>query len=196
MATSTDTKWKIAFLIFLIGTLSLVIWATESSGTQIISTSTTTQKPKKDCSTLGYEWIDARSVNFSCIGIFDQTPKSYLEAYNFCANLDSHLVEIFTKTQQDFLKAKLEAKFRNRRYMHFWIGVKFNHVNWYWEHSNTGLKFNGFQDCYDGPPDCIKDYNDAENAEPYAHMDQEKGYKWDDEDEDDANTYPICQYND
>ena len=136
-----------------------------------------------------------KPVNFSCIGIF-QTAKSYLEAYNFCANLDSHLVEIFTVTQQDFLKAKLMAKFVNRRSMHFWIGVKFNGVNWYWEHSNTGLKFNGFQDCYDGPPDCIDDYNDAENAEPYAHMDQEKGYKWDDEDEDDANTYPICQYND
>ena len=33
-----------------------------------------------------------------------------------------------------------------------------------------GLKFNGFQDCYGGPPDCIKDYNDADNREPYAHM--------------------------
>ena len=102
--------------------------------------STTTQKPEKDCSTLSnnfdLEWIDGRSVNFSCIGI-SQTAKSYREASNFCANLNSHLVEIFTETQQEFLKTKLRAKFGNR-YMHFWIGVKFNGVNWYWQHSNTG----------------------------------------------------------
>ena len=93
----------------------------------------------KDCSTLsqnGFDWIDGRSVNFSCIGI-SQTAKSYREASNFCANLNSHLVEIFTETQQEFLKTKLRAKFGNR-YMHFWIGVKFNGVNWYWQHSNTG----------------------------------------------------------
>ena len=53
--------------------------------------STTTQKPEKDCSTLSnnfdLEWIDGRSVNFSCIGI-SQTAKSYREASNFCANLN------------------------------------------------------------------------------------------------------------
>ena len=72
----------------------------------------TTQKPEKDCSTLSnfdMEWIDGRSVNFSCIGI-SQTAKSYLEASNFCANLNSHLVEIFTESQQDFLRSKLRAQ--------------------------------------------------------------------------------------
>ena len=45
--TSTEQKWKIAFLIFLIVALSLVIWSSVSSGIDYIPTSKTTPKPEK-----------------------------------------------------------------------------------------------------------------------------------------------------
>merc|ERR1712062_381480 len=151
--TSTEQKWKIAFLIFLIVALSLVIWSSVSSGLDYIPTSKTTPRPEKDCSTIGSgDWIDGISVNFSCIGIFGYGSKSYHEATTFCASLDSHLVEIFTEEQQDFLTAKIRDKFGRSGDRNFWIGLKFNGSNWHWQHSNRGLQFNGFVDCYGQSP--------------------------------------------
>ena len=75
-------------------------------------------------------WFDGKSLNFSCIGIFFSDSKNYFEATAFCAELDSHLVEIFTEEQQEFLNEKIIDNFGSRNNMNFWIGLEFNGFNW------------------------------------------------------------------
>ena len=52
-------------------------------------------------------WLDAGLVDLGCLYFLEET-KVYYDANKFCQDKGSHLIEIHTRAQMDFIKMELE----------------------------------------------------------------------------------------
>ena len=52
-------------------------------------------------------WLDASLVDLGCL-YFSELTKVYYDANKFCQDKGSHLIEIHTRAQMDFIKMELE----------------------------------------------------------------------------------------
>ena len=86
--------------------------------------------------------VEGEVVNMGCLW-FEQKQMTPDESAEFCkTNKSARLVEIYTKLQMTFLKAKLNA-LNTSLYSstYFWIGAtdKLNEGQWLWRSSNIGV---------------------------------------------------------
>ena len=113
---------------------------------------------------------------------------NWIEAQQFCSQIDSHLVEIFSQGHQDFLVAELYSlELNTGSKHHWWIGLtnigNIASNNWYWAHSLTNASFTSWGS---GEPNSGYKYN-------FAYMNHDYEYNWYDTSATDTNC-PICQF--
>ena len=112
---------------------------------------------------------------------------NWIEAQQFCSQIDSHLVEIFSQGHQDFLLVELYSLELNVGKLYWWIGLtnigNIASNNWYWAHSLTNASFTSWSS---GEPNSGYAWN-------FAYMDYDYEYNWLDYYAT-GNKYPICQF--
>ena len=91
-------------------------------------------------------WLDAQDFNLGCLMFDGNKSMAWNEAQNFCQKLDSnsHLVEIFSDDQQEFMifnAIEYEEFSGNAR--NWWIGLtdEESENEWYWTKSNQKADF-------------------------------------------------------
>jgi len=136
-------------------------------------------------------WADATHMNLGCV-LFNATTKmSWHDAQNVCQeSYSSHLVEIFSQEQQDFVAMKaFEAELLTGTEQDWWIGLTDDNSEgrWYWIHS---LKSAEFIPWGVWQPD-------GDKAANFASLFAGFDYRWTDETsafEYRGGAYPICQF--
>ena len=139
-------------------------------------------------------WIDGRKKCLGCLG-FAKTNMTSNDAQKFCTkNRGSHLVEIFTRNQLDFIR--LEA-FKLRTRGSFWIGLKrVEGLIWKWAHSGKAFDITLWPKSQpnngkDGDPFAILCGNQPYDYEIFdiytTPWDFKKSYNYKTE------VYPLCQ---
>ena len=100
------------------------------------STTTTTTTTLSVCDSVG--WVDGKEVGLGCLLMEESTPNmTNPDATVFCRSRNSHLVEIFTKEQMQFIVAKLKNKRKCGTSVCGWWagGTKKHGGDWYWIYS-------------------------------------------------------------
>jgi len=134
-------------------------------------------------------WADASHMNLGCLLFNATTPMSWHAAQDLCKESSSHLVEIFTPEQQEFMVMKaFEAHGITGMEREWWIGLTDanSEGRWYWIDS---LKEAEFIPWGVWQPDGGKEAN-------FGSMFAGFDYRWTDETsafEYRGGAYPICQ---
>ena len=87
-------------------------------------------------------WYDASFVDLGCIH-FAKEKLFYNQANIFCQNNWSHLIEIHTPGQMDFIRMELEILDEGLSAEQFWwtAGTDYGREGqWYWQHSLTKVE--------------------------------------------------------
>ena len=94
-------------------------------------------------------------MGLGCIGFLPYwVRKKYQKAVQYCQKLNTkaHLIEIFNKKQQNFLRkskvVKKVKKYLGKHYhsyrnypANFWLGAELWRSNWYWTHCGKKVKY-------------------------------------------------------
>ena len=109
---------------------------------------------------------------------------TWIEAQQFCSqNNNSHLVEIFSQEQQDFLVLNLLNNEQSQGKRNWWIGLIKIGNNWVWPHSLMNASFTSWSNGY---PNNYYNYN-------FACMYPFGEYNWIDATAT-VTMHPICQF--
>ena len=95
-----------------------------------------------DSGTCDEGWFDASFVDLGCV-LFSREPKYYYEANTFCQDLGSHLIEIHTQSQLDFIQMELQLLDEDVTGQSYWWSSGSDsgrEGQWYWEHSLTPVE--------------------------------------------------------
>ena len=87
-------------------------------------------------------WFDASFVDLGCI-LFSSERRYYYEANTFCQDLGSHLIEIHSHSQLDFIKMELQLLDEDFSGEIYWWSSGSDsgrEGQWYWEHSLTPVQ--------------------------------------------------------
>ena len=87
-------------------------------------------------------WFDGSFVDLGCI-LFSREPRYYYEANTFCQDLGSHLIEIHTQSQSDFIQMELKLLDEDVIGESYWWSSGSDsgrEGQWYWEHSLTPVE--------------------------------------------------------
>ena len=86
-------------------------------------------------------WLDASLVDLGCLYFLQET-KVYYEANKFCQDKGSHLVEVHTRAQMDFLVMELQLSDEDEGLGYWWSGGSDSgrEGQWYWQHSLTPVE--------------------------------------------------------
>ena len=86
-------------------------------------------------------WLDASLVDLGCLYFLEET-KVYYEANKFCQDKGSHLIEIHTRAQMDFIKMELALSDGEGGPSFWWSGGSDSgrEGQWYWQHSLTAVE--------------------------------------------------------
>ena len=135
--------------------------------------------------TTNLKWFNGESTGIGNVG-FHNVKMNFEDAKNYCASLNSHLIEFSTQEHYNFLEEKLTA-IHSKVWTNFslghvwWLGLEYrSDGNWYWIHSNTL--------CGVGT-DCMGEDGNYNEHRIAMHS---NGISDDDEDATQLN-YPICQ---
>merc|ERR1712154_61492 len=85
-------------------------------------------------------WLDSSLVDLGCL-YFSEETKVYYDANKFCQDKGSHLIEIHTRAQMDFIKMELELSDQEGP-SYWWSGGSDSgrEGQWYWQHSLTSVE--------------------------------------------------------
>ena len=81
-------------------------------------------------------WLDAGLVDLGCLYFLKET-KVYYDANKFCQDKGSHLVEVHTRAQLDFLVMELQLSDDDDGPSYWWScgSDSGREGQWYWQHS-------------------------------------------------------------
>ena len=125
-------------IIVILITLVILFTTSSTSGDNcgsratISPTPTTTETPFQENCDSG--WIDGRSVGLGCIFISD-SGMNYATSIQFCSDKESHLIEIHSPQQREFVASRLSVNT-------FWVGATNPNekTTWYWTVSGEVVK--------------------------------------------------------
>merc|ERR1712133_173412 len=83
-------------------------------------------------------WLDASFVDLGCLTFqYDDDGKDWWDAFLFCRERNSFLLEIFTEPQFDFLRLELQVYEEQYGAIYWYIGASddFEEDAWYWTNS-------------------------------------------------------------
>jgi len=114
---------------------------TSTSPTSVIASSSTSKTDSTTSTTMTStpvecddDWIDGSDVDLGCLFIDEETGVSHTQAQQLCQSMESHLVEIHTNQQLDFISAELNSK-----NSYYWTGAtdSMSEGNWTWPESGN-----------------------------------------------------------